>query len=233
MADRFFHVDVQFGHKRTCERLLDRFGHAGPLVFLLVLAEAKKSNPAGTFTYESEEGAWRTLGLMSHRPDFTIDEFFTVLGQYKQTRKTRSGRITNVILTQWGRWQKDWERERVRKTMRRKRAVSDRNNGVTMPSQRSNTCGTETEIEIETPLPPSVTDQDQDLNTVPTEENLRAVRELAAQIGLKINADPRDEAAEQRRVNLEVELEPILDEAFSDPIIAVVAVEHTTLGAAQ
>jgi hypothetical protein len=187
MADRYFFVDVHFGHKKTCARLLDKFGHAGPLVYLLVLAEAKKNTPAGTFTYESEEAGWRYLGLLEHPPDFTLEAFFAVTGQLKQTRRTRRGRITDVKWTAWGRWQKDWERERVRKTMRRKRAHSESNNGVTQQSQDRNTSGTEIEIEIDTPLPPNL-GYEQPNAEPPDEDNLARVRELAATIGIRVDA---------------------------------------------
>jgi hypothetical protein len=181
MADRYFHVDTQFAHKRTCLRLLDKFGHAGPLVYLLVLAEAKKAYPAGTFTYENEEAGWRYLGLLGHQPDFTLEELFTLTGQLKQTRRTRHGRITDVTWTQWGRWQKDWERERVRNTMRRKRGDSERNNGVTSQSHNRHTSGTEIEKEKETPLPPNKVEEQ-----TPDPDAVARIHELAATIGIPL-----------------------------------------------
>jgi hypothetical protein len=185
MADRYFHVDTQFAHKRTCARLLDKFGHAGPLVYLLVLAESKKSHPAGTFTYESEEAGWRYLGLLEHQPDFTLEQLFALTGQLKQTRKTRRGRITDVTWTAWGRWQKEWKREEVRKQMRRKRAHSTGNNGFTPGSHKGNTTDTEIEIEKETPLPPYSVEE-QPPPEPPDEQNLARVKELAANIGIQL-----------------------------------------------
>ena len=194
MADRFFHVDVQFAHKATCKALLERFGPAGPLVFLLALAEAKKNNPPGTFTYENEALGWSRLGLTGHQPDFTLEEFFTYTGHRKQTRKTRSTHVQDVAFTQYGRWQKDWQRQEERDRKARSRAHSKRDKTVTPPGT-ANGQERDRELDLElTPLPPYGTEgqtPEPDPKSEP-EENVRRVQELASAIGLPIAGDRPD-----------------------------------------
>lgn len=131
MADRYYHVDVSFMHKTTCAKLREELGREAPLVFLALCAQAKISNPPGTFTYENDALGWERLGFTGWQPDFTLDEFFTVTGRIKQTSRRRHGLVWNVSLTRYGRWQKDGKRQIERERKSRYRAHSARDTGGT------------------------------------------------------------------------------------------------------
>jgi hypothetical protein len=132
MADRYFHVDVSFMHKRTADVLYQEFGHAGPLVFLALCAQAKNGRPPGTFEYENEPLGWFYLGLKGREPDFTLEEFFKVTGKLKQTAKRRQTHGNHVVLTQYARWQKDARRLQGVERQRRYRAKKSGDDSVTV-----------------------------------------------------------------------------------------------------
>ncbi len=134
MSNRYFHLDVAFLHKQTCATLRAELGPQAPLVFIALIAQAKTSNPPGTFTFENDALGWERLGFTGWVPDFTLREFFQVTGKMKQTsitcraRKqsghrrddcgTLPGHCQDVVLTRYSEWQKDGIRqsERVRKS---------------------------------------------------------------------------------------------------------------------
>ena len=136
MADRYFHVDVSFMHKRTADVLYDKFGAEGPLVFLALCAQAKNGRPPGTFEYENEPLGWVYLGFAGREPNFTLEDFFKVTGKLKQTAKRRQTHGNHVVLTQYARWQKDAKRlqgvERQRRYRAKNKDVGSVTEGVTV-----------------------------------------------------------------------------------------------------
>lgn len=156
MADRYFHLDVAFMHKRTFDKLYDAFGHAGQLAFVALCAQAKTSPSPGTFTYENEAAGWAKLGFEGRTPEFTLDEFFTVTGRLKQTSRTARGRLTDVKITQYGRWQKDARRHTERERKARYRAQNTRDTqGDTYGTAEGTNTGQRTRSRTRTtPLPP-------------------------------------------------------------------------------
>ncbi len=99
-----------------------------------MLTAAKRGVPEGSFVYIGE--GWSALGLVPSPPfEFTLEEFLRLTGQLKQTRKRRSGDVTNVHLTHWAQWQKEWRRDAERERMSRKRRESHANTMRT-PSER-------------------------------------------------------------------------------------------------
>lgn len=123
---RFYRVDLDFFHKGTCDRLLSELGPWGPLVWLALVAEAKRAHEGGSITVASEPHFWQLLGFYGdeHRlPDFTMDDFLRLTGRLKQTSKTRVGRLLHVTLTHFSEWQKEWvqDEDRARKNPRKPR----------------------------------------------------------------------------------------------------------------
>jgi len=127
MAQRYARIDVDFMHKRTANKLLQEFGPAGPLVFLLLLLRSKDGVVPGIFTYTSEANAWEKLGLENATLDFTFDAFLKLTGRLKQTSRTPVGRLMNVKLTRYGDWQKDAQRyeEATKKSRIRRKSTGD------------------------------------------------------------------------------------------------------------
>lgn len=157
MADRFFQMDVQFMHKRTTNALHDKFGWAGVVTWISLLAAAKTSSQPGTFIYENEAIGWAKLGFDGRTPDFALEDFFRATGHLKQTRKTRSGDIQHVEITQYGRWQNDRKRYLAAARQARHRAKNREDSSVTVGVTPSVTDNAPISISksISTPKPPS------------------------------------------------------------------------------
>ena len=146
---RYVPLGVYFAHGATGTRLLKRFGHAGLLVWVCLLAAAKRADIEGTLTYASDGEAWLALGLLEHRPEFTLDTFFTYTGQLKQTRKTRSGQLKHVKITRWEDWNKTWRTELEAEKKSRKRGTNTRTLTGHYPDNTKQLGGTEVEVEVE------------------------------------------------------------------------------------
>lgn len=148
------HVDVLFFHKRTCDRLLNELGPFGPLAFLSLIAEAKRSNMGGTCTFTSEADFWDRLGLAGRDVGFSMDDLLTLLGRVKQTRRTCVGRVMNVKLTRYEQWQNDARRydERERKSSKRRESKPDTSR--TRGGQPADAVRTET-LDLERDKPPT------------------------------------------------------------------------------
>lgn len=127
MPKRYARLDVDFFHKRTARALRDRFGVAGPALFVALILRAKDGSPPGTFTYTTDAVAWEKLGFDGVDLGFTLDDFFTMLGRLKQSSRRRVGPVTNVYLTRYADWQKDSRRyeEAVRKSSKRRETTAD------------------------------------------------------------------------------------------------------------
>jgi len=140
---RYVPVDVFVAFSPFGAKLNDRWGMEGLAAWMLLLAAAKREPVQGTFTFTSEAEAWTKIGATA--ASFSFDEFLTFCGRAKQTRKTRSGRITYVEITGWKRWNDDWKRETQSRQKSRKRAQ----NTETMDGRYGDDTGTEGESEAE------------------------------------------------------------------------------------
>jgi hypothetical protein len=104
-------VDAQYTSSKLALGLRERFGALGVLVFDLFLRSCKRSHIQGEITYNSDADFLNIIGMpgLDLRNEtgvpWTLDEFFTYLGQQKNTRRTHSGRLTNVRSTRWERWE--------------------------------------------------------------------------------------------------------------------------------
>lgn len=112
---------------RTGTALNERWGMEGLCTWMLFLAACKREPLEGTFSYTSEPDAWAKLGAQATL--FTLDEFFALTGRLRQTRRTASGRITNVVCTRWGDWNYAVQTEFDRQKKSRKRARNTGDNG--------------------------------------------------------------------------------------------------------
>lgn len=128
MAQRYARIDVDFFHKNTAAKIRERLGRDGQLVFLALILRAKDGSPAGTFSYSTEAVGWEKLGFGNETMPFTLDEFFTVLGQLKQSSRRRHGLVWDVSITRYGDWQKESRRyeEAVRKASKRAHSPADK-----------------------------------------------------------------------------------------------------------
>jgi hypothetical protein len=144
---RYFKVDLDFWHKSTCHRLLEELGPWGPCVFLSLVAEAKRSSIPGRVVVTSMESLQERLGLLQYDLPFTLDEFLALTGRLKQTSRTPVGRLTHVVLTHYGQWQRDWKREddRDRKNPRNPPDSTPEDDATeTLTSSRSSSSATKT-----------------------------------------------------------------------------------------
>lgn len=111
---RWIAFDVYFFDDDLGVAIRDRFGPVGLVLFTAFLCACKRNSVQGQFRYTSDAEALTVLGLPGMElvdeqgEPFTLDEFWTLLGQRKQTRRTRRGRITDVVSTRWERWQKGY-----------------------------------------------------------------------------------------------------------------------------
>lgn len=121
---RWFSLSALYPHGETAGRIQAEFGRDGLLVWVLYLAACKRSPGQGTFSYTSEESGWAELGLLDpdDRPGFSLADFWRFTGRLKQTRQTRTGRITHVTATHWKEWQDASSRSLEADRKARKRA---------------------------------------------------------------------------------------------------------------
>lgn len=103
--------DVYFNDGALGTGIRQRFGVCGITVFTSFLSACKKSSVQGQMTYGNDTEALAILALPGLRlvneqgEEWTLDDFWTYLGQRKQIRRRRRGRITDVISTRWEQWQ--------------------------------------------------------------------------------------------------------------------------------
>lgn len=112
--------------------LRERFGPAGLCMWVGFLAACKRSINPGKITYSSEGECLSLMGLPGLElvnedgEPFTLDDFWTFLGQRKQTSRTTRRRLVYVTATRWEQWQNDGKRESEAERKRRSRATSGR-----------------------------------------------------------------------------------------------------------
>lgn len=163
---RHIRWDVHFLDDGTGALLYDKFGSAGVSLFLGFVCACKRNLVPGQMTYGSDVDLLAQVGLPGLQlvneagEPWTVDEFWTWLGQRKQTRRRQRGRLTNVTSTRWERWQKDWNTEEERDRKRRSRAKSDRDtSGTTLGHDPDETVtDTDTDTETTTTSEPDVSD---------------------------------------------------------------------------
>lgn len=160
MKDQWIALDMYFFAKPFPMRLRDRFGATGQLVFIAFLCACKQEWPQGEIKFVSDYEALQKMGvedwpLVDDQGDkWTLDEFWTFTGRFKQTKKTARGRVWNVKSTQFERWQKTIGREMAAERQRRSRAKNGRD--------------TYRDTHRDTTVTGGVTDKDNDKDITPT-----------------------------------------------------------------
>lgn len=188
MGDRYFRVDVSFFHKNTCHALMQKLGPGGPLTFLALLARAKDGHTPGTFSYASDAIGWEKLGLEPDDVGFTLDEFFHATGRLKQTSRRRHGRVWNVSITRYERWQQESERYEAAVRKSRSRGKTTRDKAVTAPGHDRDATMDLDLGSSSTPLPPILNGHQEDPKPT-VEENLERLNSLRQTIGLEVPAE--------------------------------------------
>ncbi len=150
----FLPLSVRFASGRTGTALQNRFGLPGLAVWAAYLAACKLNRPEGEIVYASETEGWAILGLRGHEPEFSLQEFFGFTGNLKKTRRTRSGQLTYVVCTPWGRWTKTQKQEAERRRKARLRGQSERD---TERTQDGKLTGQESDLEVEVEEEPPLT----------------------------------------------------------------------------
>jgi hypothetical protein len=137
-------IDVWALFSTTTTRLYEKFGPAGPLAWIGLLAAAKRAPIHGTVSCVNERDFWDQIGLPDddHRP--AMDEFLTLLGHLKQTSRTPSGRRLDVRISHFEAWQQAPKSFREAERMRRKRAQNTANDTATNSEQSGDDTATET-----------------------------------------------------------------------------------------
>ena len=132
---RFFAVDPEFPFDRLANRLLSEFGPAGVVVWIYVVAAAKRAPVEGYFSYTSDAEAWEKLGIDQQHADFTLDEFFTLTGHLHETKKHARVGVTTIDLRRWDELQLTINRQIDAERQARSRARNTRTQGVTDQDQ--------------------------------------------------------------------------------------------------
>lgn len=113
-------LSAAFPFDTTGTRILDEFGNEGLTLWVAFLTACKRAPIQGRISYGSEAEGWSQLGI-DPVEGLDLDTFWTFTGRIKKTRRTRRGRITNVVCTVW----EEWNDEPRTGTGRRQSAWSD------------------------------------------------------------------------------------------------------------
>lgn len=162
-------LSVRFATGKTGTAIQRRYGLEGLAVWAAFLAACKLNRPEGEITYASEPEGWGLLGLTGHEPEFTLDEFFRFTGQLKKTRRTRSGHVSYVVCTPWGRWTKAAKREKERQRKSSIRAQSKRD---TERTEGGTGRGQKADLELELELDIEKTQTDRPKLTTPEPDDI-------------------------------------------------------------
>ena len=129
---RWIAFDVMFYGNDLGVNIRHKFGAPGLVLFSAFLCACKRNPTEGKFEYLSPEDAMAQLGvpgmdLVNEAGDnWTLDVFWTYLGQQKMTSKRRRGRITEITATRWERWQYAFGKQTERERKSRSRATNTR-----------------------------------------------------------------------------------------------------------
>lgn len=176
---RWVAVDVMANMSTTGQTLYDEFGGKGLLVWLSLIQLAKRSPREGVVTFVSDDDLFMQLGLPGlllvdeRGVEWDLESLWRRLGQLKQTRRRRLGRVLEITLTNWAVWQ-DMTRRGIK--AEQKARSRDRNRGDnTEPIE--GTYGDDT-----TPITPPDLDLDHDKTSTSTadDEIERQAREKLA-----------------------------------------------------
>ena len=108
---RYVPLGLHFAHGNTGTTLMAKLGAKGLLVWVCLIAAAKRGGVQGQYIHVSDQETWTNFGLQADPPEFTFESFLTVTGRLKQTSRTRHGRLLYVTLTRWPEWNKEWKRD--------------------------------------------------------------------------------------------------------------------------
>lgn len=148
-------LSVTFATGQTGTAILDEYGLEGLAVWAAMLAAAKYEEGLIVFRHEDD---WGAIGLATHAPEFTLNDFLTFLGRRKQTRKTRQGRVLYVELRRWSEWNDTRQRQESNWRKARSRQKKKRDNNVTPAGQQRDTdrdSRARGELELDNPpIPP-------------------------------------------------------------------------------
>lgn len=142
--------DADFFDNSFSQALTERFGWAGVGLFVAFLCACKRNLAQGKIRYRNEFEALDMMGVADlplvdpQGVPFTLEEFWTFTGRYKQTSRTARGHTFYVSATGWEHWQKSLKTTQERERKRRSRAKLSHAN-VTPESETE----TESEKEIE------------------------------------------------------------------------------------
>lgn len=104
-------VDTHYASSKLALGLREHFGIIGVTVFDLFLRACKRNAIQGEVTYNSDQDFLAQIGMPGlvlvneTGTAWTLDEFFTYVGQQKNTRRTRRGGLTVVSSTRWEQWE--------------------------------------------------------------------------------------------------------------------------------
>lgn len=158
----------------------DRFGTVGLCMWVGFLAACKRNIVPGQIRYSSDAECLSLLGvpgveLVNEDLDaFTLDDFWTFLGQRKNTSRTTRKRLTTVRASHWDRWQKDAKKQTEAERKARSRAEEGDlpNSSRTPPEEPSKTSRTAPEQLSDTQI--TTVTQPPDSNTTDMEAERKA-----------------------------------------------------------
>ena len=101
---RYVPLSVHFAHGQTGTALLQELGRDGLLVWVCLIAAAKRSSVPGQFIHLSDAETWEQFGIASDPPKVAFEDVLRVTGRMKQTARRRHGRMLYVTLTHYGDW---------------------------------------------------------------------------------------------------------------------------------
>jgi hypothetical protein len=149
---RFVMHDVYFLDDALGSEIYARFGGDGIALWMGFIAACKKNHIQGEMSYTTDAEALAVLGVpglaMTNNDGelFSLEEFWTLLGHHKVTRRRRSGRRLHVACTRWERWQKDPRRRDAGSQT----GWSDDENADQMPPDSEPDTGLETDTDTDT-----------------------------------------------------------------------------------
>lgn len=121
--------DVYFYDNSFTMALIDRFGLAGPAVFLAFILACKKSYIPGRIRYRNEAQALDIMGIPdavlidNEGQPWTLDEFWELCGRHHQTKRLRTSHGGKTIVARgFDEWQTSVKRAKDAERKRRSRA---------------------------------------------------------------------------------------------------------------
>ena len=143
--------------------LRDEFGPVGLCMWVGFLTACKRNTVPGKIRYSSDAECLSLMGLPalelvdeSGEP-FKLDDFWSYLGQRKQTRVTRRKRLVDVTCTRWGRWQKSAAKESEAERKSSVRGTSSRTEPGHDPDENRTDRDRDKDRDTEKAKPPDLT----------------------------------------------------------------------------